>query len=166
MTSIIFLDSQLSLGYRPPAGTAMTLGLRLPSRHQLICGWPHPAGNNTTIEIETSTTLAELQRTDPNTKVAGEFSTKDCIFPPNAQNEFFSHRFSWEKNTIKWLVTCHGYINNKHNAELQWTDPGTKVTGEFSTMGHIFSPNVWNEFFIISIVLVGKKYTKMIGHMP
>ena len=35
---------------------------------------------------------------------------------------------------------------NKHNAELQRTDPGTKVTGEFSTRGHIFSPNVWNEF--------------------
>ena len=31
---------------------------------------------------------------------------------------------------------------NKHNAELQRTDPGTKVTGEFSTRGHIFSPNV------------------------
>ena len=35
---------------------------------------------------------------------------------------------------------------NKHIAELQRTDPGTKVTGEFSTRGHIFSPNVWNEF--------------------
>ena len=32
--------------------------------------------------------------------------------------------------------------SNKHNAELQRTDPGTKVTGEFSTRGHIFSPNV------------------------
>ena len=31
---------------------------------------------------------------------------------------------------------------NKHNAQLQRTDPGTKVTGEFSTRGHIFSPNV------------------------
>ena len=31
---------------------------------------------------------------------------------------------------------------DKHNAELQRTDPGTKVTGEFSTRGHIFSPNV------------------------
>ena len=35
-------------------------------------------------------------------------------------------------------------LANKHNAELQRTDPGTKVTGEFSTRGHIFSPNVWN----------------------
>ena len=31
---------------------------------------------------------------------------------------------------------------DKHNAELQRTDPGTKVTGEFSTRGHIFPPNV------------------------
>jgi len=36
------------------------------------------------------------------------------------------------------------FQKNKHNAELQRTDPGTKVTGEFSTRGHIFSPNVWN----------------------
>ena len=35
---------------------------------------------------------------------------------------------------------------NKHNAQLQRTDPGTKVTGGFSTRGHIFHPNVWNEF--------------------
>ena len=34
------------------------------------------------------------------------------------------------------------YQGDKHNAELQRTDPGTKVTGEFSTRGHIFSPNV------------------------
>ena len=27
---------------------------------------------------------------------------------------------------------------NKHNAELQWADPGTKVEGEFNTKGHIF----------------------------
>ena len=31
---------------------------------------------------------------------------------------------------------------NKHNAELRQTDSGTKVTGEFSTRGHIFPPNV------------------------
>ena len=30
----------------------------------------------------------ELQRTDPGTKVMGEFSTRDRIFPPNAQNGF------------------------------------------------------------------------------
>ena len=29
---------------------------------------------------------------------------------------------------------------NKHNAELQQTDPGTKVTGEFSTRGYIITP--------------------------
>ena len=31
---------------------------------------------------------------------------------------------------------------DKHNAELQRTDPGTKNTGEFSTRGHNFPPNV------------------------
>ena len=31
---------------------------------------------------------------------------------------------------------------NKHNAELQRADPGTKVTGEFSTRGHIFPPSI------------------------
>ena len=36
------------------------------------------------------------------------------------------------------------YINHqktKHNAELHWTYPGTKVTGDFSTKGRIFPPN-------------------------
>ena len=33
-------------------------------------------------------------------------------------------------------------LGNKHNAELQRTDPGIKVTGEFSARGHIFPPNV------------------------
>ena len=32
----------------------------------------------------------ELQRTDPGTKVIGEFNTKGCIFPPNAQYGFLS----------------------------------------------------------------------------
>ena len=31
----------------------------------------------------------KLQRTDPGTKVTGKFSTKDCIFPPSAQNGLF-----------------------------------------------------------------------------
>ena len=30
----------------------------------------------------------KLQRTDPGTKVTGEFYTKGCIFPPNAINGF------------------------------------------------------------------------------
>ena len=37
---------------------------------------------------------------------------------------------------------------HKHNAELQRADPGTKVTGEFSTKGHIFPPRVWNDFLL------------------
>ena len=31
--------------------------------------------------------------------------------------------------------------NNKHNAELQRANPGTTVTGYFSTRGHIFPHN-------------------------
>ena len=45
----------------------------------------------------------------------------------------------------------HNYMEsklNKRNAELQRTDPGTKVTGEFNTKGRIFPPNVWNEFLL------------------
>ena len=42
----------------------------------------------------------------------------------------------------KWNVKLCDFNVNKHNTELQRTDPGTKVTGEFSTRGHIFSPNV------------------------
>ena len=57
-----------------------------------------------------------------------------------------------EGHHISWGLPC-GCIckcvhkknkKNKHNAELLRTNPGTKVTGEFSTT----------------------KYTKMIGHMP
>ena len=51
---------------------------------------------------------------------------------------------------------------NKHNAELQRTNPGIKVPGEFSNRCHILPPNIWNDFFFISIVLVGKKYTQLI----
>ena len=35
---------------------------------------------------------------------------------------------------------------NKHNAELQRADPGTKVTGEFSTRGHILLETVFFTF--------------------
>ena len=24
----------------------------------------------------------------------------------------YFHRFSWEKNTLNWYITCHSYINN------------------------------------------------------
>ena len=27
----------------------------------------------------------------------------------------YSHRFSWEKNTLNWYITCHGYINIHHS---------------------------------------------------
>ena len=42
---------------------------------------------------------AELQRTDPGTKVAGEFSTRGDIFSHLMfeMNFYHFHRFSWEK---------------------------------------------------------------------
>ena len=39
----------------------------------------------------------ELQRTDPGTKVTGEFSIRGHIFPPFEMNFPYFHRFSWEK---------------------------------------------------------------------
>ena len=36
---------------------------------------------------------------------------------------------------------------NKHNAELQRTDPVTTVTGEFSTRGRILAPNLSSPSF-------------------
>ena len=68
---------------------------------------------------------------------------------------------------VSMHVWCPWILKKKHNAKLQQTDPGTKVTGEFSTLGRIFTPYARNGLKkIISIVLVGKKYTEMIGHMP
>ena len=43
------------------------------------------------------------------------------------------------------LIIEISHINN-HNAELQRTDPGRKVTGEFSTRGRIFPQNAQNGF--------------------
>ena len=45
-------------------------------------------------------------------------------------------------STMQQYMIRFKKIKNKHNAELQRTDPGTKVTGEFSTRGHIFPPNI------------------------
>ena len=46
---------------------------------------------------------------------------------------------------LKHAVTNHSeYKENKHNAVLQWTDPGTNVTGDVSIKGPILSPNAQN----------------------
>ena len=37
---------------------------------------------------------------------------------------------------------------NKHNAEPQRIDPGTKILGEFGTKSHIFPPNAQNGFWM------------------
>ena len=39
---------------------------------------------------------------------------------------------------------------NKHNDELQRADPGTKVTGQFSTRGRIFPNDAQNGFSLFS----------------
>ena len=50
------------------------------------------------------------------------------------------------RNYVFQLKKKHKKKENKHNAELQRTDPGTKVIGGFSTMSHIFTPNARNGF--------------------
>ena len=51
-------------------------------------------------------------------------------------------------------------MDNKHNAELQWADPGTKVPGPY------FPTQCQKLIFIFPIDLVDKKHTKLIYHMP
>ena len=48
----------------------------------------------------------------------------------------------WQRNNIYYIKEKE----NKHSAELQWTDPGTKVTGEFSIKGRTLPPNALNGF--------------------
>ena len=47
----------------------------------------------------------------------------------------------------KVILENHKRIG-KTNAELQWTDPSTKVTGEFTTTGSIFPPIAQNGFLL------------------
>ena len=68
------------------------------------------------------------------------------------RNRSFSQRNSLSKN----IHTQNGVYVNKHNAELQRTDPGTKVTGEFSTKDCIFSPNAQNGFLLCPSFQLGK----------
>ena len=44
---------------------------------------------------------------------------------------------------------------NKHNAELQRTNPGTKVTGKFSTKGRIFRSNAQNGLLSGRSLMIG-----------
>ena len=57
--------------------------------------------------------------------------------------------FTWSHTITSTMPTCSGPI-----------PPGTKVTGPY------FSTYSQTWIFIISIVLVWKRYTKIIGHMP
>ena len=52
----------------------------------------------------------------------------------------FSGLFIFSKRARVCVVCLFFRLSkkNKHNAELQRTDPGRKVTGEFSTRGHNF----------------------------
>ena len=47
---------------------------------------------------------------------------------------------------FKAFKYIRGTKQNKHNAELQRTDPGTKLTSEFSTKSRMFPPNASNGF--------------------
>ena len=53
---------------------------------------------------------------------------------------------------------------NKHNAELQPTDPGTKSTGEFGAKGHVFPPDAQMDSYYFHRSS-WEKYIKVIGHM-
>ena len=48
---------------------------------------------------------------------------------------------------ILLFTDCIDDKQNKHNAELQRTDPGTKDTGEFSTGRRIFPHNAIKGFY-------------------
>ena len=66
-----------------------------------------------------------------------------------------------------FIANCHFYYfqmyqrsknkKNKHNAELQRTDPGTRIMGEFSTKSHIFSLNVQNGFLLETAYFASKQ---------
>ena len=62
-------------------------------------------------------------------------------------DEYFAHGFT---PTLSKNVSLQLKDNksNKHNAEMQRTDPGTKMTGTFSTKAHIFPPNAQNGFVL------------------
>ena len=45
------------------------------------------------------------------------------------------------------LVLLLAKLENKHNAELQRTDPGTRVRGTLSTKARIFPPNAKMDFY-------------------
>ena len=72
----------------------------------------------------------------------------------------FVHHVQWVDRRIKLEEEKK---QNKHNAEMQRTDPGTKVIGEFSIRDRI--SHIMHTILIIPIVLFGKKRTKLIYHM-
>ena len=79
----------------------------------------------------------------------------------------FNKRKQQQEQTFVWDLWAWKFKRkkNKHNAELQRTDPGTKVTGELSARGHMFPPNVeMNSYYFHRFSW--EKIHKMIGHMP
>ena len=67
-------------------------GAHVSAWHWILCFrsiyiWELWYAANITIKYKTSTT-PEMQRTDRGTKITGELSTKNRIFPSNAQNGF------------------------------------------------------------------------------
>ena len=71
---------------------------------------------------------------------------------------FFNNNMIWsfkldelQTGSIKMpLLSENNGKDNKHNADLQQADPGTKVTGQFSTRGCIFPHDAQNGFPLFS----------------
>ena len=59
------------------------------------------------------------------------YNDSDMNFSLSKINDIVKLDYKIKRNKIK----------HKHNAELQRTDPGTKVMDEFSTKGRIYPPN-------------------------
>ena len=98
---------------------------------------------------------ARLLRQNPTTDAAASHDIprhreQNCLVYDSVSGRAKSNNFQKSKNRNILLQSGRflDFIDkkkqkeNKHNTELQRTDPGTKVTGEFSTRGHIFLPNV------------------------
>ena len=56
----------------------------------------------------------------------------------------YSHRFSWEKNTLNWYITCHGYINIHHSPFIG----PIKINHKFWKITALGSWRSWNERYL------------------
>ena len=56
---------------------------------------------------------------------------------------YHSHHFSWEKNTLNWYITCHGYINNHQSPFIG----PIKINLQFWKITPLGSWRYWNEMY-------------------